>query len=340
MNNILTASRLNSLLACPRQHYWKHECGLCSTGGSHALRFGSAWARALEQRWNGLPFEDCLANALAGSVFDEHDAAMFSGLLSGYFMHWQGNDCVNKIYPEAEFNHPLNGSRTFAVGGKIDGLGVDTSGCQIIVESKTTSDSVADDSDYWLRLRWNLQLLQYVTECRAAGWKIERVIYDVTRKPAIRPTQIPILDENKFKIVRDVAGNRMFLDNGKPRQSADKDKGWTLQTRIETPDEFYVRLVEDCSTRPDFYFARREVPILGSELQEFEEQRLNLSRSILYYRQSQKRFEKSESAWPRNVNEFQCRGCSFSGFCLQGISPDLTQPMNGFEICFNPELSK
>src|SRR5690606_36744924 len=131
-----------------------------------------------------------------------------------------------------------------------------------IVETKTTADSIAPDSDYWLRLRFNGQLMQYVLAARTFGWDISTVIYDVVRKPAIEPRQIPLLDAEGRKVVLDANGERVLKKDGSPRESGDKEKGYTLQTRIETPEEFSDRLYQDTLARPDFYFARREVPIL------------------------------------------------------------------------------
>jgi hypothetical protein len=104
--------------------------------------------------------------------------------------------------------------------------------------------------------------------------------------------------------------------------------------------EFSQRLFEDTLARPDFYFARREVPVIEADLDEFREQRLTLSRTILHCRQSQKRFEDSPaSAWARNVSELQCRSCEFASFCLQNLSVNLNDPPIGFKVGkTNPEL--
>ena len=40
MNNIITASRMNSLMNCPRSHFWSYEVGLTKEDSAHALRFG------------------------------------------------------------------------------------------------------------------------------------------------------------------------------------------------------------------------------------------------------------------------------------------------------------
>jgi hypothetical protein len=341
MNNLLTASRMSALLQCPRKHYWRYEVGLASESESIALRFGSAWHRAMEARWNGADYESALTAALGNCTdLDEVSVATLSGLLAGYFAHYADESFIKTVYAETQFDQPIPGSRTFQAAGKIDGLCELHDGRLALKEDKTTSDNIAPDSDYWLRLRFNSQLLQYVIAARGMGWDVSTIIYDVVRKPAIEPKQIAELDENGKKIVVDADGNRVFKKDGTPRESGDTAKGYTLKTRVETPEEFSTRLVADTQARPDFYFARREVPIIEQDLAEFEAQRLTLSRMILHCRSAQKKLARPDQAWPRNVDKINCAGCSFNSFCLQNLNIDPNNPPNGFKVgVFNPELA-
>jgi hypothetical protein len=202
-----------------------------------------------------------------------------------------------------------------------------------LVEHKTTSESVEPASDYWLRLRLNQQVMQYVVAARALGWDVQLILYDVTRKPAISPmSAVPVLDENGCKVVVDAAGARVFKKDGSPRESGDKEKGYTLQTRAETAEEYSLRLAADTQDRPDFYFARREVPVLDQDLGEFKVQRYELSKLILALRQAERRTALREQAWPRNVSGMGCQGCEFAGFCLQGVHVDAEHVPAGFRI--------
>ncbi len=298
MKSLMTASRMSCLLSCARKHYWRYEVGLSRVTDAAALRFGTAWHVAMESRWQGRTMDDALAAALdTAKDFDEQTVATLSGLLNGYFGHWQ-NDPVKELHPEIEFRHPLKGSRSFDVAGKIDGLGVLHDGRLALVEHKTTSSDVSPDSDYWIRLRSNPQVLQYVLAARALGWDVAVVLYDVTRKPSIRVRQ------------------------------------------NETPEDFAKRLAEDCQTRPEFYFARREVPILEDDIEEFTIQRMELARLILSFRAASRKASRPEQAWPRHLTELQCRSCEFSSFCLQNIVPDPALPPAGFRVGpVNPELT-
>lgn len=345
-NNALTASRMNCWLRCQRQHYWQFEVGLRKTQTALALAIGSAWHRAMQARWRGATYDQALGEALPEGVeLDEYVAATIAGLLLAYYRHWGGDNRNVKMHTEMQFKLPLVGSLTFSLEGKIDRLGVLEDGRHTLVEYKTTGESLTPDSNYWLRLRFNVQLSQYFLAARASGWDVEVVIYDVVRKPSIKPKFVEDVDEEGQKIVVDAEGKRVFIEKGKnkgkPRQTADKAKGYVVKGHTETPEEYGERLAADCIARPDFYFARREVPVMEDDLEEFRVQRLHIAESISFCRQRQKRVRRPEDAWPRNVGEQNCNFCAYNSFCLQNLKVDLNNPPSGFEIQqFNPELNE
>lgn len=277
------------MLGCPRRHYWRYEIGLKAVTEAQALRFGTAWHAAMEARWQGLAFEAALAAAVKDVKFEEVQMATLSGLLAGYYRRHE-QEPVKELHAEVEFRHPIEGSRTFDSAGKIDGLGVLHDGRLVLMEHKTTSESMEAGSDYWLRLRLNQQVMQYVVAARALGWDVQVILYDVTKKPAIR------------------------------------------QKQGETTAQFGDRLALDTQDRPDFYYARREVPVLDQDLEEFKIQRFELSKLILALRQAERRTGLREQAWPRNVNAMSCQGCEFSGFCLQGVHADAQSVPSGFRV--------
>lgn len=336
MKELLTASRMNTFNTCSRRHYWRYEVGLRKEEAALPLRFGSAWHRAMEARWQGKDAVGCWQAACDGTEeLDPYETAKLGAMLTAYIEHppyAQGDEFMD-VTPEVEFHHRIERSRTFEAAGKIDGLLQLRDGRLAILEHKTTASSVAPDSDYWLRLRADTQIRQYVLAAREKGWDVAYVLYDVVRKPGIRPKQIPRRDENGYKIVvSNKTGERVFLRNGeKPRQSAGKDM--TLQTDPETPEEYGDRLEKDIKKRPEFYFGRREVPVLDGDLEEFEDARIQVSRMILDRRRQQKKMNGTpERAWPRYVSGILCPGCEYAGFCLQNIVPDTNHLPAGYEM--------
>jgi hypothetical protein len=328
---------MGAMLTCPRKHYWRYERHLRSVVDAPALRFGSAWARAMEARWKGATAEEVFDYAFSGvQKLDELEAHTLIGMMNGYWDYYGDKDNMVQIaYPEIEFNRPMAAIRSFVDAGKIDGLCRLNDGRLALIEHKTTSDSVEPDSDYWTRLRFNPQILQYVAAARSLKWDVELVVYDVARKPSIRPKTIDVLDQYGVKMVLDRDGQRVFKKDGTPRTTGSEADGYTVQQRQETPEEFGGRLHADCKARPEFYFARREVPILDDLMEEFEQQRVAVGRMILGCRQQEMRLKSPEQAWPRAIGQ-ACDYCEYSGFCLQNIKPDPANPPAGLAFSGQP----
>ena len=203
---LLTASRMNAFLACPRKHYYSHELGMRRAEPSDALRIGTAVHAALERRALGASVDEAYAAAVGTGAFTETDAATLFGLIGGYFKHYEGAaDAVKTMHPEIEFQMPIPGSRTFMAAGKIDGLAVLKDGRAALVEHKTCGEDISAGAPYWDRLRFNVQLMQYVIAARANGWNVECVIYDVIRKPSIRVKQSETPEQYGERLLADCA---------------------------------------------------------------------------------------------------------------------------------------
>lgn len=310
------------------------------------MRIGSALHRGFEARWNGAEYEAALALALPEGVdLDSYTTQTVAALLAGYYDHYGSIERVGRLYPEVEFSYNItktwhaDGMPTWTAEGKLDGLGWLNDGRSVLVEHKSTGDSLDADSEYWMRLAFDLQVLQYFDAALRGGWNISEVIYDVIRKPSIKPRMVIDFDEYMSKIVLDSDGRRVKLKNGAWKQSASIVNGETLKQHRETPDEFSDRLWRDTKERPEFYFARKEVPVLENDLRQFRLQRETLVRLIENYRENESLVKNREDAWPRSVTKDGCKFCQYKSFCLQNISPDLNALPEGFSIGkFNPEL--
>ena len=335
--DLLTASRMNKLLDCPRAHFWSYEIGLKPQRSGDALRFGSAWHRAMESLAKSWDYDAAIIAAAADKdVPDEFTLATIAGLLSGYMARYESQPIHTSVSEaEIEFRRPIAGSRSFDAAGKIDRFLVFLDRRSALMEHKTTGDSLDDGSDYWLRLRANPQILQYALEVRERYGRLpDVVLYDVVRKPEISPrSAVPDLDEQGRKIVLNADGTRaMNSRTVEPKASANAEKGERMSTHAETPEEFAARLRDDTITRPDFYFARREVTLLESDIEEFIANRLAIGRMILGYRQDEKRVACRHMAWPKHLHDRVCQSCEYKSFCLQNLTPDLQHPPTGFVV--------
>ena len=291
----LSASRMTAFLACPRKHYYQYELGLEREESAPALRFGSAFHKALEARANGATPEQAYEAAKADKRLDEPiELAKLYGLLCGYWNAYGGADGpkeqIAKMYPECQWTMEIPHSRTFQHVGIIDGLATLKDGRLALVEHKTTGEDISPTADYWTRLQFNGQLFLYVLAARANGWDVDTVIYDVIRKPAIR------------------------------------------QKTNETAEQYGERLSADCAERPDFYFARREVAVLDSALAEFEIQRDVICKMLLHCKAAARKAALPEQGWARNCNGVTCRNCDYAGFCMQCVHVDEAHVPAGFKL--------
>ena len=343
MNKItLTATSMACALRCPRKYFYDNIIGLKVAIPSEALRIGTAVHNGGEARAKGGDFAAQYAAAVTGTQLDEIMAAKVFGILGAYDKTY--GEIEDRDYaamnPEVEFTDAIEGSRTFEQRGKVDGLAVLKDGRKVVWERKTTSDDLADTSDYWQRLKLNHQLLAY------AGWaynmtgELPVCVYDVVRKPQLMPkANIPDVDADGLPIVLDANGNRCIKRDGTPKKTADAAKGERVSGHPETPDEYGNRILESMTAEADRYFARREVEITFDMLEEFRRERLGVCRMLLHFAAEGRKADRPEYAYPRSCNPDNCRNCQFAGFCLNRIHVSADKPPEGFKVALHEELS-
>ena len=211
----------------------------------------------------------------------------------------------------------------------------------MVWERKTTSEDVGETSDYWNRLRFNIQLLAYADWVYRSSGELPVCVYDVIRKPALQPkANIPDIDENGLPIVLDANGQRCIKRDGTPKKTADSAKGERVSGHAETPDEYGSRILETMTAEKDKYFARREVEVTPDMLAEFRRERLGVCRMLLHFAAEARKSERPEYAYPRACNPDNCRSCPFAGFCLNRIHVDEKNIPEGFKIALHEELSQ
>jgi len=355
--HLLTNSRMQTAKDCLRKELLAYELGIRPREQAKPLRIGTAihLARQLV-RGAGRTVDEAIRE-----VARQYDATEPAGmdeerrydwqieretvirLIGGYFWRWAEYDqqlraLATELVFQIPITNPATGGRTnnFMLAGKIDGIDELADGRQAIHELKTTSKDLDPAGDYFRQLRIDSQISTYYLAAESLGYKPATVLYDVIRKPTIGPLQIPEFDEVGFRIVLDANGERVFNKDGLPRQSADKAKGWTLQSRRQTAQEFGERLTNDIADRPDFYFCRREIPRLDADI---EEHRFELWQMQQLIRECQK-----HKRWPRNTSACVNYGrCPYFDLCTNGFMPEDFggDPPAGFVVVddVHPELT-
>jgi hypothetical protein len=241
---LITNSMAECFRTCPRKCAYRYIKMRRVLRKSAPLYMGQAMHQALEkwlQSGQDLGQAQKLLNNM--EMEDEYNRAKLMSMMQGYHVRYRGASGV-VIAIEQQFEIPLinpetgRKSQTWNVAGKIDAI-VDIGGKSWIFEHKTTSEDIEVGSVYWQRLRLDSQISTYIEAAQALGYKVEGVIYDVLRKPQLRPKMATPEDKRKFN----------------------KDGSLRAGQRLEDeqPVEYMTRCMTDIAGNPDKYFARGEV---------------------------------------------------------------------------------
>ena len=347
MNQLLTHSRQASFKTCRRQNWFAYELGIRRLFDAKALRMGTAWHTGLE----ALALKGDIDSAIElvrrhyanePETVDQYDwqieCETVVRLLCGYVWYWE-NSGVETVSAEQVFELPLlnpvtdSRSTIFNLAGKIDAIVKLPDGRLAVKENKLIGDDIGPDSDLWRRLRMDHQISLYVIAGRKLGHNVESVLYDATRKPVIKPTAVPVTDDLGAFIVLDNSGNRVRTAKGDWRQTGSEKDGYVLQKRPMTVEEWGEKLIADIQERPEFYYARREIPRLDQDLAEYERELWDLQRVL---REAQR-----EDRWYKTVSRNTCDFCPYFGPCSSGFKEGDSLP-EGFEKVedVHPELNR
>lgn len=338
LKQLLTNTRLTCFYTCQRKHYFAFELGIRRPRQGKATRMGSAFHAGLERIATGGSIEDAICGAcdyLAKEGIDTNEgwgaveATTLAHLLNGYFWRWREDGLAYKEV-ERSFRFPVKRSRTFAAAGKTDGIAI-LNDETVVVEHKLLGEDIGDDAPLWKRVAIDSQVGFYILAARRGGYKhVNKVLYDVARKPTIEACAVPVLDEEGRKCVLGTDGCRVFKADGSPRLTPDSKLGYTLATRDMTPEEWGEKLRADIGERPDFYYNRKLVERSEEQLEEHMREIVHTAKLIQQARKA--------NVWPRRVSKDTCPWCEYFELCAGGWSggeiPDGLEMVNNV----HPEL--
>ena len=174
---------------------------------------------------------------------------------------------------------------------------------------------------------------------RANDPPVGLILYDVWRKPQIRPKKLNQADttalvaegkyyDREFEVAIEPAGEipRILVD-GEPVEIEQLKKGFAIR---ETPDMFGCRLFAEINADPSRYFARRLLTRTSLDMERFEWELFGLYQSIAAHMEN--------NSWYHN--EFSCDNygkCDYCQFCFTGQEIDPAKPPVGFVNIFNKE---
>jgi hypothetical protein len=283
------------------------------------LQVGQTWHRAHDAVQRGGDPYGTIDTHAPGDAWKEKLRRLFAA----YGWYWKTQE-LDIVESERVFHVELLG-RKFS--GQIDGIVRIADGRCGVLERKTTSDGLEAESSYWDRLRLDVQVGLYALAC---GFKPDFILYDVVRKPTIRPKDISEKDAKRMRAELDKTGEAFYFEKF-PASVIEP----ALAEGRESLALYGARLTADIGARPEFYFARREVvrtsddyALLSSDL---AEQVANIESA------------SARDALHRNPDACNVFGrCDFFGLCSNNVRMQPGDPApNGFRIreALHPELA-
>jgi len=285
--------------------------------------------------------------------FTEKTILIYS--LSAYNWYYSQDDEHKTIDTEVSFEIPLLNPETgrtlpnVKVLGKIDAIIEDANNQIFVKESKSTTKSIEPDSDFWKHLSLNVQCNMYPLAVQALKGETGSVAYDAWHKPGIKPKKLTQTDSKKFVETGEYCGQefKVELEDG-PMILPDEKRGCSVNGELtdiesgkkdgtfsikETPEMYGARLLQDMTERPEFYFARKEIAVLDSDIERFKWELYNIY-------QTARNMDKN-NCW--YTNDQACEAtfhCIYRQFCYNNIKFNRDSFKNGENIPDGFRISK
>jgi hypothetical protein len=233
-------------------------------------------------------------------------AAKVRGLLRGYDARWADAGYValevEKLLTADLVNPDTSKkSRTFKLAGKLDVIARSRVGQRVLFDHKTTSSDISDPAgEYWRQLVVEGQPSHYGLLGWANGIKFDSTVWDVVKKPGIRPAEITKAKRALILANREYCGTPVSDETLAALQTSER----------ETLELYEIRLAHDCTTvRPEWYFARRAIPRIDSELLDYAGELWDIGQDILATRNNGRNHRNSGACM------LYGSACQFLGVC-------------------------
>ena len=228
------------------------------------------------------PWKDPLAAAVIG--------AKVKGLMVGYDARWSGGEWVLDGSPEMTVHLPIvnletgRTSRTFTQAGKFDGIATGY-GKTVLLEHKSTGDDIADPSaPYWRRLAIDSQVSKYMLQSWQGGKKLDGCLFDVIRKPIIRPKKLAKSNLDEISAKGSYCGFQVDRDEYEAVLCGQGE---------ETPHLYFLRLASETLAEPERYYQRRMIPRLDADVAEYAAELWQMADEIRLARLTNRHYRNS-----------------------------------------------
>lgn len=359
----LSATTLQAWRQCPMKFVYHKLCQLKKIETTDSLRIGTCWHKLLEicgthERGEAMQLATEYINEQYEAVPEnktrfEWDTERTILLYSLAAYNWFYDAQVEQyevVACELDFSLPLPGI-SVPIIGKIDQIVRDRRGVVLVREFKSTRRAM-DDETYWGHLNLDLQVGLYVAAAnhlRVSGMLeqcgiaktdpfIDGILYNVWRKPSIRPTRLTQKASKelmktgeycgqKFKvspeIVADGESATIVIDDEIATATPGaKDGTYAIS---ETTRMYGARLLTEMTSRPEVYFRQEELVRRAAELETAVNDIISMWKVI--------EFQGHTDTWYKN--DMSCQSpyrCEFMPICYSNVEIDVENPPDGFEI--------
>jgi hypothetical protein len=318
------------------------QCQICNGTGKIGENVLDIITNYINEQYSELPenrtYEDWMV-----------ERTVILNAFAGYLWYYQKHYTV--LVSEYEFEIELFPGVIFH--GKIDQIVRDEFGQLYVREFKTTSKSL-DDQTYWSHLTLDVQTSLYLMVAQylqSRGLLVEfgitpdeplisKVLYNVWHKPQIAPTWLTQKDSKTLIETGEYFGQKFNVNwlspdgdpgdlgsysvNEIPLQLKPGAKEGTFAI-YESPELFGARLLQDITTRPEFYYQEREIAKTEQNMLKFSNELLNVYEDI--------KFKTENDYW--YSCERQCNArfrCEYSQVCSNNIEINPENIPTGFEF--------
>ena len=238
--------------------------------------------------------------------------AMGRAMMRGYHRRWaKSHDDIVLVSCEETYKsdlvNPASGrkSRKLSLAGKIDKVAHQDG--VVFFDHKTTSDSIEDpNANYWRQLAVDSQPKMYELLLGQNGVEVDRIVWDVAKKPRLRPRRISGQDAKALVATCEWYGEDVSAGSVE----------WALEAGNENAELFEARLLFEVVTHHEKYYARRSVPRTTEELIQFAGDLWEVGQRI----------QRSKKTDGKLRNPGACmhygRPCQFLGICSGHDRPD------------------
>lgn len=225
-SNILTNSSITAFWKCPKYYYYVYVCGLRKKQLAEGpLWFGQGLHTGLELIYSGWSVEaslhyveeSMLSRKTGREDIDDVlvDIIKVQELLRAYVKFYAAklhNQKVEKV--EKEFRLPILGTQgqdqtrvRYALAGKIDLILTDENGWRCLEDHKTTGKDIQPGNDYWRKLLLDHQMTLYFYAAGREKLAINKLFYDVIKKPTIRLKKNETTEQYRERLAADIEEN-------------------------------------------------------------------------------------------------------------------------------------